>query len=86
MSDWKFWDWNLFDNFTWEQGGTLLAAAVGVGIAVWTYLVTRAAARRDRQANVYAEALRAVEDYLEGPYRIRRRNGSAEQLPPSPRG
>lgn len=79
MIDWKLWDWNVFDNFTWEQGGTLLAAALGVGIAVWTYVVTRASARRDHQATVYAEALRVVEDYLEGPYRVRRRDGSDDQ-------
>ncbi|WP_300390042.1 hypothetical protein [uncultured Nocardioides sp.] len=79
----RFWTWDVFDNFTWDHGATVLAAAIGalitVGLAVWTYLVTQAAARRDRQAAVYAEALRAVEDYLEGPYRIRRRDGSAEQ-------
>ncbi|OLT22326.1 hypothetical protein BJF81_00190 [Ornithinimicrobium sp. CNJ-824] len=32
--------------------------------------------RRQERANAYAEAIRAVEDYLETPYRIRRRDGS----------
>lgn len=77
MKELKFWDWRLFDRFTWDHAATLLAAAIGAGIAVavavLTYLSTQRAARRERQAAVYAEALRSVEDYLEGPYRIRRR-------------
>jgi len=76
-------DPGLFDNFTWDHGATLLAAVLGtfitVGVAVLGYLSTQAASRRSQQAGVYAEALRAVEDYLEGPYRIRRRDGSTEQ-------
>lgn len=32
--------------------------------------------RRQERARAYAEAIRAVEDYLETPYRIRRRDGS----------
>lgn len=34
--------------------------------------------RRQERAKAYAEAVRAVEDYLETPYRIRRRSGSGE--------
>lgn len=79
----KPWEWGLFDHFTWDHAATLLAAVLGaliaVGVAVVGYLTQQAAARRERVAAVYAEALRAVEDYLEGPYRIRRRDGSAEQ-------
>jgi hypothetical protein len=79
----KFWDWRLFDHFTWDNAATLLAAVLGaaitVGLAVIGYFTQQAAARRERAAGVYAEALRAVEDYLEGPYRIRRRDGSAGQ-------
>jgi hypothetical protein len=33
--------------------------------------------RRQERALAYAEAIRAVEDYLEAPYRIRRRDGSS---------
>lgn len=33
--------------------------------------------RRQERAKAYAEAVRAVEDYLETPYRIRRRDGSS---------
>jgi hypothetical protein len=73
----KFWGWRLFDHFTWDHAATLLAATIGAGIAVavavLTYLSSQRTARRERQAAVYAEALRSVEDYLEGPYRIRRR-------------
>jgi hypothetical protein len=34
--------------------------------------------RRQERAKAYAEAIRAVDDYLETPYRIRRRDGSGE--------
>lgn len=61
----------------------LLTAALGalatLLVAAWTFAATQAAARRERRAAVYAEALRAVSDYNEGPYRVRRRDGSAEQ-------
>lgn len=77
MSRLQFWEWDRFDKFTWDHGATLLAAAVGaliaVAVAAWTYWSTQQAARQERMAAVYAEALRSVEDYLEGPYRIRRR-------------
>lgn len=79
----EFWKWQIFEHFTWDHAASLLAAAIAafiaVGVAVLTYRGTQRAARRERQAAVYAEALRAVEDYLEGPYRIRRRDGSADQ-------
>lgn len=79
----EFWKWVIFDHFTWDHAATLLAAAIGafiaVGVAVVGYFSAQWRARQERQAGVYADALRAVEDYLEGPYRIRRRDGSAEQ-------
>lgn len=72
----------LFENFGWDEGTTLGAAVMGAAatilVAVWTYAASQAAARRERQASVFAEALRSVEDYLEGPYRVRRTNGSHE--------
>lgn len=77
----QFWRWPLFEHFTWDHAATLLSAAIGALIAVSVglagYRSAQRKAHRDRQANAYAEALRAVEDYLEGPYRIRRRDGSA---------
>lgn len=69
--------------FTWDHVATLIAgigaALVAAGVAVLGYRAQQAHARDERRAAMFAEALRAVEDYLEGPYRIRRRDGSAEQ-------
>lgn len=66
-----------------EQAATMVAAVLGAAVTVLvaaaTFAATQAAARRDRRARVYADALRAVSDYNEGPYRVRRRDGSAEQ-------
>jgi hypothetical protein len=77
----QFWRWPIFDHFTWDHAATLLSAAIAaliaVSVAVAGYQSAQRKARRDRQASAYAEALRAVEDYMEGPYRIRRRDGSA---------
>lgn len=73
----------IFENFGWDEGTTLIAAAVGAAVtilvAVWTYAATQAAGRRERQSAMFAEALRSVEDYLEGPYRVRRSDGSHQQ-------
>jgi hypothetical protein len=84
MKDWlQFWRWPLFDHFRWDHAATLLAAVlaalIAVVVAVVGYRAVLRTAQRERLASSYAEALRAVEDYLEGPYRIRRRDGSAEQ-------
>lgn len=57
--------------------GPILAAAVAVGLAVRSYRKQQQEARRQERAELYAEALRAVEDYQEAPYRIMRRDGSA---------
>lgn len=69
-------------SFTWSEGATLLAAVaaalIAALVAVVGYSWQQRAARRDQRATMYAEALRAVEDYLEAPYRIRRRDGSVE--------
>jgi hypothetical protein len=73
----------FFENFGWDEGTTLIAAALGAAVtimvAVLTFAATQAAARRERQSAMFAEALRSVEDYLEGPYRIRRSDGSHQQ-------
>jgi hypothetical protein len=69
--------------FTWDHLSTLIAgigaALVAAVVAVLGYRAQQGHARDERRAAMYAEALRAVEDYLEGPYRIRRRDGSPEQ-------
>ena len=45
-------------------------------MAVAGYVVTQFTNRRDRKAKVYAEALAAVREYQELPYRVRRRAAS----------
>lgn len=55
------------------EWATLGAALIAAAIAVIGYCVTQARARRERRAKAFAEALAAVEDYMESPYRIRRR-------------
>jgi hypothetical protein len=52
---------------------TIWAALIGALVIVAGYYVTQAQALRERRAKVFAEALAAVEDYMETPYRIRRR-------------
>lgn len=55
-------------------GGAFVAAVV----AVLGYSVQQREARKVARATMYAHALQAVPDYLEGPYRIRRKDGSSE--------
>ena len=66
--------------WTWQQTAALLAGGIAVAGAVITATITyglnQRAARRERQANAFAEALQAIEDYAEMPYRIRRRLGT----------
>jgi thioredoxin-like negative regulator of GroEL len=56
----------------------VLTAVIAAGVAVIGYSYQKRAARRERCAQMYATAVQAIEDYLEGPYRIRRRDGTAE--------
>jgi hypothetical protein len=68
--------------WTWAQTAALLAGAVAlvgalVSVAL-TYGLNQRAARRERQTKLFAEALAAIEDYAELPYRIRRRPRSSE--------
>jgi hypothetical protein len=46
--------------------------------ALLTYALNRRAARRERRARAFGEALSVVEDYAEMPYRIRRRSGTLD--------
>lgn len=57
---------------------TLIVGIVAANIAVNTYKTQQNEARRQEKAAFYAEAVRAVEDYMEGPYRILRKNGTSE--------
>lgn len=67
---------SFFDGFTWAQGATIIAAIIAALIAVIGYSIQRKAARRGERATLYGNALAAVEDYLEGPYRVRRKDGT----------
>lgn len=72
----------IFAGFTWAEGATILAAwgaaAVAATIAVLGYGRQRRAERRAERATLYGHAIAAVEAYLEGPYRIRRRDETTE--------
>lgn len=58
-------------------GATVLAAIIAAVVVVAGYVVQQRKARSDRRARTYAEAIRAVHDYLEAPYLVVRRDGSA---------
>jgi hypothetical protein len=64
-------------SWTWAQTAVLLAGLISVaGAAIsvaLTYGLNQRAARRERHSQIFAEALTAIEDYAEMPYRIRRR-------------
>lgn len=57
----------------WDDWLPLVGVLVTGLIALVGYALTQAWARRERWAASFAEALSAVEDYVEAPYRIRRR-------------
>jgi hypothetical protein len=56
----------------------VIAILGGIVSASITYTLNQRAARRERQAKAFAEALHAVEDYAEMPYRVRRRRDTKE--------
>lgn len=67
---------DLFKDWAAAQTVTLTAAIIAVlGVAA-TILTTANRTRREHRAGLYAEALSAVGNYLEGPYRIRRKDGT----------
>ncbi|HUB37984.1 MAG TPA: hypothetical protein VMA72_03960 [Streptosporangiaceae bacterium] len=55
---------------------TILAAFLAAAVALSGYALTQAWNRRERRARTYAEALSAIRDYQELPYRIYRRQAS----------
>jgi len=63
----------FFYGFGWSQGAVIIAAIIAASIAVIGYTIQRKIARRSERANLYGNAIGAVEAYLEGPYRIRRK-------------
>jgi len=58
-----------------EAGATIVAALLAAGIAVGGYMWQQRQSRADKRAVMYSEALRAVEDYAEAPFLVRRRQG-----------
>jgi len=62
-------------DFTYANLVTLAAALIAAAGVVITLLVNAARSRRDTLATLYADALGAVAEYLEGPYRILRKDG-----------
>ncbi|MCC3654028.1 hypothetical protein LIX60_21685 [Streptomyces sp. S07_1.15] len=63
--------------WTWAQTAALIVPCIALAGAVLTYVLNQRAARRERRAKTFAEALTAVEEYLEMPYRVRRRPESS---------
>jgi hypothetical protein len=60
--------------------GTVVAALLAAIVAIATYRAERRLARAERLAATFAHAIQAVEDYLESPYRIRRRPARDAQI------
>lgn len=63
--------------FTWAQVVVLAASLLAAGGVILTLLVNAASARRQALTTLYGDALGAVAEYLEGPYRILRKTGEA---------
>src|SRR5579875_2384947 len=61
------------------QWSTIIAAVIAALVAVTGYMLTQAQARRERRDREFADALAAVEEYLEAPYRIRRRQAATPE-------
>ena len=70
-------DTNGLGDFSWAQVAPLLAALIAAAGVALTLLVNAARARRETLATLYGDALGAVAEYLEGPYRILRKDGEA---------
>lgn len=56
-----------------DGAATIAAAVLGALVVAIGYLVQQTAARNERRAAIYSEAIRAVEDYLESPFIVLRR-------------
>lgn len=56
---------------------TLTVGTIAAFVAVKAYKTQQQETRRQQKATFYAEAVRAVEDYMECPYRILRKDGSS---------
>jgi hypothetical protein len=58
----------------------IIAAVLGAGVVVAGYVVQQRAVRRERRAAIYSKAIRAVEDYLEAPFLVLRREETKPAL------
>lgn len=64
--------------WSWAQTVALIVPVMAlVGVFV-TYMLNQRSMRRERRSKAFAEALTVVEEYLEMPYRIRRRPASPD--------
>ncbi|MFJ8543803.1 hypothetical protein ACIRFH_17590 [Streptomyces sp. NPDC093586] len=66
--------------WTWAQTAALIVPCIALLGAYLTYTFNQRAVRRERRAKTFAEALTTVEEYLEMPYRIRRRPESSSSV------
>jgi len=57
------------------------AAVLTVGVGIWTYTRQQKARHRERLRDLFSDALRAVADYQELPYLIRRRSDESPMKP-----
>lgn len=62
-----------------QDWGTLLAAAIAAVVAVFGYAINQNADRRTKKAQLYAEALRAIKELEEVPYRVVGRKDSSPE-------
>lgn len=62
-----------------QDWGTLLAAAIAAAVAVFGYVISQSADRRAKKAQFYAEALRAIKELEEMPYRVAKRKDSSPE-------
>lgn len=62
--------------FVSDGAATILAAVIAALVVVVGYFVQQSFVRRERRARAYSEAVRAVEDYMEAPFLILRRDGT----------
>ncbi|BBH70716.1 hypothetical protein ACTI_74010 [Actinoplanes sp. OR16] len=70
------------NSWTAAQTAVIVVAVIAVlGSAISaaiTYLLSQRAVQRERRAKAFAEALNAVEEFAELPYRVRRRLGTPQ--------
>ena len=62
--------------FASDGAATILAALIAALVVVVGYFIQQGFVRKERRARAYSEAVRAVEDYMEAPFLILRRDGT----------